>query len=122
MATFPLLCKPMPKIAHLSAKPSWKAAPASKSATARTIPTPAAMGHLTFTDLKIKKIDSRVAIVTGAFHLQRASAGGGDKSGFFSLVLERQGGGLADRSRPYQLAPSHRKKAWTCNLTYSWIA
>jgi uncharacterized protein (TIGR02246 family) len=57
----------------------------------RNYPTAAAMGHLTFTDLKIKKVDSRVALVTGAFHLQRDSAAGGDVGGVFSLVLERQG-------------------------------
>jgi uncharacterized protein (TIGR02246 family) len=55
-------------------------------------PDPAAMGHLTFTDLKIKKIDDRVAVVTGAFHLQRTATAGGDKSGIFSLVFERQSG------------------------------
>ncbi len=53
--------------------------------------TPEAMGRLTYTDLKIRKIDNRVTVVTGAFHLQRSGAGGGDKSGIFSLVLERQG-------------------------------
>ncbi len=57
-----------------------------------TYPTPAKMGHLTFTDLKIKKMDNRVAIVTGAFHLQRAVTDGGDANGIFSLVFERQGG------------------------------
>jgi len=54
--------------------------------------TPEAMGRLTYTDLKIRKIDNRVAVVTGTFHLQRSGAGGGDKSGIFSLVFERQGG------------------------------
>ncbi len=58
----------------------------------RTYATPAAMGHLTFTDLKIKKIDNRVAIVTGAYHLQRVINGGGDANGLFSLVFERQSG------------------------------
>jgi uncharacterized protein (TIGR02246 family) len=58
----------------------------------RTYATPAAMGHLAFTDLKIKNIDGRVAVVTGAYHLERASDGGGDKSGLFSLVFERQAG------------------------------
>jgi len=58
----------------------------------RNYPTPAAMGHLTFTDLKIKKIGTKVALVTGAFHLQRSEADGGEKNGIFSLVLERQGG------------------------------
>jgi hypothetical protein len=46
---------------------------------------------LTFTDLKIKQIDQHVAIVTGAYHLQRDTAAGGAASGLFSLVLERQG-------------------------------
>ena len=55
-------------------------------------PTSAAIGHLTFNDLKIKTIDGRIAIVTGVFHLQRDSAGGGDVSGLFSLVLEHQNG------------------------------
>jgi uncharacterized protein (TIGR02246 family) len=54
--------------------------------------TPAAMGHLTFTDLKIKKIDSRVAVVTGAYHLKRTELAGGDANGVFSLVLEHHGG------------------------------
>jgi uncharacterized protein (TIGR02246 family) len=57
----------------------------------QTYSTPAAMGRLTFTDLKIKKIGARVAIVTGAFHLRRSGEGGGDKTGIFSLVFERQG-------------------------------
>ena len=57
----------------------------------RTYPTPAAMGQLAFSDLKIKKIDNRVAVVTGAFHLRRSGDGGGDKNGIFSLVFERQG-------------------------------
>jgi uncharacterized protein (TIGR02246 family) len=54
--------------------------------------TPAAMGHLTFSDLKIKKIDSRVAVVTGEYHLKRPELAGGDKSGSFSLVLQRRSG------------------------------
>jgi uncharacterized protein (TIGR02246 family) len=58
----------------------------------RAYTSPAAMGHLTFSDLKIRKIDNHVALVTGAFHLQRATEGGGDKSGIFSLVFERQRG------------------------------
>ena len=58
----------------------------------RNYPTPAAMGQLTFTELKIKKIDNRVAVVTGAFRLQRSSADGGEAKGIFSLVLERRNG------------------------------
>jgi uncharacterized protein (TIGR02246 family) len=58
----------------------------------QSYPTADAMGHLTFTDLKIKKIGGKEAIVTGAYHLQRGAQGGGDKSGIFSLVLKREGG------------------------------
>jgi uncharacterized protein (TIGR02246 family) len=54
--------------------------------------TPAAMGHLTFSDLKIKKIDNQVAVVTGEYHLKRTELAGGDKSGSFSLVLKRKSG------------------------------
>jgi uncharacterized protein (TIGR02246 family) len=58
----------------------------------QTYSTPAAMGHLTFSDLKIKKIDGQVAVVTGVYHLERPYVAGGDKSGSFSLVLQRKGG------------------------------
>jgi len=58
----------------------------------QTYPTPDAMGHLSFSELKIKKIDGRTAIVTGAFHLVRSGAAGGDKGGKFSLVLQRESG------------------------------
>jgi uncharacterized protein (TIGR02246 family) len=58
----------------------------------RVYPTSAAMGHLAFSDIKIKKIGDRVAVVTGAFHLKRTGEGGGDKNGIFSLVLEQQRG------------------------------
>ena len=58
----------------------------------RNYPNPAAMGHLAFTDLKIKKIGNHVAVVTGAYRLQRPAADGGDKNGVFSLVFERRKG------------------------------
>jgi uncharacterized protein (TIGR02246 family) len=58
----------------------------------RNYPTPAAMGHLAFTDLKIKKINRHITVVTGLYHLQRPVADGGDVGGIFSLVLERKGG------------------------------
>jgi uncharacterized protein (TIGR02246 family) len=58
----------------------------------RNYSTPAVMGQLAFTDLKIKQIDSHVVLVTGAYRLARSDSDGGDKSGIFSLVLERQTG------------------------------
>jgi uncharacterized protein (TIGR02246 family) len=57
----------------------------------QSYPTPDAMGHLTFTDLKIKKIGGRQVVVTGAYHLHRDAPGGGDKNGLFSLVFKREG-------------------------------
>jgi uncharacterized protein (TIGR02246 family) len=58
----------------------------------QTYPTPDAMGQLTFSDLKIKKMSRGLALVTGAYHLERAAQGGGEKKGIFSLVLKREGG------------------------------
>lgn len=54
--------------------------------------SPAAMGQLVFSDLKIRKINGRVVVATGAYHLQRAADAGGDKSGIFSLVFKRRNG------------------------------
>lgn len=56
----------------------------------RNYPNGAAMGKLAFNNLKIKHIGENVAIVTGTFALERTSEGGGNKSGIFSLVLQRR--------------------------------
>jgi uncharacterized protein (TIGR02246 family) len=55
-------------------------------------PTPAAMGHLTFSEMAIHLLDKEVAIVTADWHLDRDAAGGGPVGGYFSLVLHRQSG------------------------------
>jgi ketosteroid isomerase-like protein len=49
-------------------------------------PTPAAMGKLTFSNLRMRPVDAQVMVVTGEWHLDRASASGGIVSGLFSLV------------------------------------
>jgi uncharacterized protein (TIGR02246 family) len=58
----------------------------------KTYPTPAAMGHLTFTSLAIHLLDADVATVTAEWHLDRSREGGGPVAGIFSLVFHRQNG------------------------------
>ena len=50
--------------------------------------TRASMGTLTFTQLAVQPLDERIATVTGNFHLERTSAGGGNADGYFLLVME----------------------------------
>lgn len=52
-----------------------------------------AMGHLEFTDVAVRMLGADHAVVTGRFHLARSAAGGGDASGIFSLVFEKQAAG-----------------------------
>jgi ketosteroid isomerase-like protein len=50
--------------------------------------TPEKMGTLTFTQLETQPLDARFATVTGHFHLERSTAGGGNADGYFLLVVE----------------------------------
>ena len=52
--------------------------------------TPDAMGHLDFSDLDTRMLGPNHAVVVGKFHLTRNAAGGGDASGLYSLVFERE--------------------------------
>jgi ketosteroid isomerase-like protein len=47
------------------------------------------MGQLTFSDLEVRPLDARFAVVTGHFHLARTASGGGDAQGIFSLIFEK---------------------------------
>jgi ketosteroid isomerase-like protein len=49
---------------------------------------PAAMGTLRFAELAVQPLDKRFATVTGRFHLERTTAGGGNADGYFLLVVE----------------------------------
>jgi uncharacterized protein (TIGR02246 family) len=49
-----------------------------------------AMGTLDFSDLNVKMLGRNYAVVTGKFHLARTAAGGGEASGVFSLIFERE--------------------------------
>ena len=51
-------------------------------------PAPAAMGTLNFTQLEVQPLDAHFATVTGRFHLERTTAGGGNADGYFLLVVE----------------------------------
>jgi uncharacterized protein (TIGR02246 family) len=58
-----------------------------------------AMGKLDFSDVTVKMLGRNYAVVTGRFHLARAEAVGGDASGIYSLIFERQGERETDRWR-----------------------
>lgn len=49
-----------------------------------------AMGTLDFSDVTVKMLGENYAVVTGKFHLARTAAGGGDASGIYSLIFERE--------------------------------
>ena len=55
----------------------------------RRYPTPAAMGHLSFSDLEIKLLGAEHAYVIGHWKLQRSKEGGGDVGGIFTLVFKK---------------------------------
>ena len=53
----------------------------------------AAMGTLEFSEITVRMLGNDHAVVTGRFHLTRTPEGGGDASGIFSLVFEREAEG-----------------------------
>jgi ketosteroid isomerase-like protein len=55
----------------------------------KSFPTREAMGTLAFSDLEVQPLDGQFATVTGGFHLERTTAGGGNASGHFLLVVEK---------------------------------
>ena len=59
----------------------------------KTYPTRAAMGRLQFRNVDIHLLTSEVAIVTGAWHLERSGAETRSIGGLFSLVLHHQADG-----------------------------
>jgi ketosteroid isomerase-like protein len=52
-----------------------------------------AMGHLEFSELDERMLGPDHAVITGHFHLTRTQAGGGDTSGTFSLIFEKEKAG-----------------------------
>lgn len=51
------------------------------------------MGQLAFSELDVRVLDAKTAIVTGRFHLERTAAGGGESKGIFTLVWRKQADG-----------------------------
>ena len=58
----------------------------------RAYPTREAMGTLAFSEIEVRPLADGVALATGKFMLQRTTAGGGDASGRFTLILKRTSG------------------------------
>jgi len=54
-------------------------------------PTREHMGKLTFTDLEVTILSKEYAFVLGKFNLARTVAGGGDASGWFTLLFKKTG-------------------------------
>ncbi len=59
----------------------------------RAYPTSERMGHVTFSELQARPLNSTIAIVTGRYTLTRSAAEGGNKTGLFSLVLRKSAAG-----------------------------
>jgi uncharacterized protein (TIGR02246 family) len=51
-------------------------------------PTKAAMGTLTYSELEVRPLDEKFAVVLGKYHLDRSKKEGGNANGIFSLVFE----------------------------------
>lgn len=52
-----------------------------------------AMGTLEFTEIEVKLLSTKYALVTGRFHLERMPAGGGESKGIFTLIFENEPNG-----------------------------
>ena len=52
-----------------------------------------AMGKLEFSEMSLQMLGPDHAVVVGKFHLARGAAGGGDASGIYSLIFEREAEG-----------------------------
>lgn len=59
----------------------------------RAYPTPEARGALTFSEIEVRTLADGVALAIGKYSLKRTTAGGGDATGRFTLVLHRTGAG-----------------------------
>ncbi len=59
----------------------------------KAYPTREAMGTLAFSNVDVRTLAPDVALVTGEFHLERTTAGGGNASGRYTLILRKRPAG-----------------------------
>ena len=59
----------------------------------RSYPTREAMGTLTFSEIAVRALGADYAVANGKYALKRTTAGGGDASGRFTLVLRKTSAG-----------------------------
>ncbi|NNE35483.1 MAG: DUF4440 domain-containing protein [Rhodothermales bacterium] len=59
----------------------------------RRYPSTALMGNLTFSEISVRPLSSEWATVFGRFSLERSEEGGGDLTGLFTLIVQRQASG-----------------------------
>jgi uncharacterized protein (TIGR02246 family) len=55
----------------------------------RAYPTRESMGMLAFSNVEVRMLAPGVALVTGEFHLERTTAGGGNAAGRYTLILRK---------------------------------
>jgi uncharacterized protein (TIGR02246 family) len=55
--------------------------------------SPDVMGKLSFSELSVRSLGEKFAVVTGKFALARSTAGGGPDEGVFSLIWEKTSDG-----------------------------
>jgi uncharacterized protein (TIGR02246 family) len=55
----------------------------------RRYPNREAMGRLTFSEIEVRTLAPGVALADGKYELKRASSGGGDAAGRFTIVLRK---------------------------------
>jgi uncharacterized protein (TIGR02246 family) len=55
----------------------------------RDYPTKTSMGTLGFSELEVRPLDERFAVVIGRYNLERTKKDGGNATGLFSLVMEK---------------------------------
>lgn len=59
----------------------------------KNYPNRDAMGTLGFSELEVRPLDDKFAVVVGKYHLDRGKKAGGNAEGIFSLVFEKTDAG-----------------------------
>jgi uncharacterized protein (TIGR02246 family) len=59
----------------------------------KAYPNREAMGTLSFSNIAVRMLAPELALVTGEFHLERTTAGGGNAAGRYTLILRKSPSG-----------------------------